>query len=108
MFDGRPAVMGGGARPAASSAPRLWSGRTRRPVEDSAKSRNGLAIPGRMRQVLSKWRGHGNTERLFPDFDVDAKFTEDRVDARIEVPDRDPAAEPNDFVPPSEVRTTRA
>jgi hypothetical protein len=47
-----------------------------------------------MRQVLSKWRGHGNAERLFPDVDVDAKFTDDRVDARIEVPDRHSAAEP--------------
>jgi hypothetical protein len=52
-----------------------------------------------MRQVLSKWRGHGNTERHFPDFDIDAKFTEDRVDARIEVPDRHSGAEPERLGP---------
>src|SRR4029453_11399544 len=70
-----------------------------RPVEDSAKSCNGLAIPGRVPHVLSKWRGHGNTERHFPDFNIDAKFTEDRVDARIEVPDRQSSAEPERLGP---------
>jgi hypothetical protein len=47
----------------------------------------------------TEWRSHGNTERLFPDFDIDAKFIEDRVDARIEVPDRHSASEPERLGP---------
>ena len=47
-------------------------------------------------------------ERLFPDLDLDAKFIEDCVDARIEVPDRHSAAEPERPVRPSAVRTTSA
>src|SRR5438045_5920900 len=60
-----------------------------RPVEDAAVTRYGVAVPGGVLAVLGERRLHRHAERLLVDRDIDSELAQRRMQARVEVGDRE-------------------